>query len=64
MIRWIANLSVSRPVTVVMTFLALLLLGTIAWRDIPLEMMPSQFSFNRMWVWVPYGDSTPRETER
>ena len=64
MIRWLANLSVSRPVTVVMTFLALLLLGTIAWRDIPLEMMPSQFSFNRMWVWVPYGDSTPRETER
>ena len=64
MIRWLAKLSVGRPVTVVMTFLALLLVGTIAWRDIPLEMMPSQFTFNRMWVWVPYPDSAPRETER
>ncbi len=62
MIRWLAKLSVGRPVTVVMTFLALLLVGIIAWRDIPLEMMPSQFTFNRMWVWVPYPDSAPRET--
>ena len=64
MIRFLAKLSVQRPVTVVMTFLALLLLGAIAWQDIPVEMMPGRFTLNRMWVWVPYADSTPRETER
>jgi HAE1 family hydrophobic/amphiphilic exporter-1 len=63
MIRMLARLSVGRPITVVMTFLALLLLGGLAWRDIPLEMMPGQFTLNRMWVWVPYEDSAPRETE-
>jgi len=64
MIRFLAKMSVQRPVTVVMTFLALLLLGGIAWQDIPVEMMPGRFTLNRMWVWVPYADSTPRETER
>jgi HAE1 family hydrophobic/amphiphilic exporter-1 len=47
-----------------MTFLALLLLGGIAWKEIPVEMMPGRFSLNRMWVWLPYKDSAPRETER
>ena len=64
MITLLARLSVSRPVTVVMTFLALLLLGAIAWEKIPVEMMPGRFSLNRMWVYVPYQDSTPRETEQ
>ena len=64
MIRLLARLSVGRPVTVVMTFAALLLLGGIAWNDIPVELMPGRFTLNRMWVWVPYQDSAPRETER
>lgn len=64
MIGWLARTSVGRPVTVVMTFLALLLLGGIAWKEIPVEMMPGRFSLNRMWVWLPYKDSAPRETER
>lgn len=64
MIRLLASLSIGRPVTVVMTFAALLLLGGIAWNDIPVELMPGRFTLNRMWVWVPYQDSAPRETER
>ena len=64
MIRLLARLSVGRPVTVVMTFMALILMGTIAWEKIPVEMMPGRFSLNQMWVWIPYKDSTPRETER
>ena len=64
MIRALARLSVGRPVTVIMTFAALLLLGGIAWSEIPVEMMPGRFTLNRMWVWVPYKDSAPRETER
>jgi hydrophobic/amphiphilic exporter-1 (mainly G- bacteria), HAE1 family len=64
MIQFLARLSVGRPVTVAMTFLALLLMGAIAWVEIPVEMMPGRFTLNRMWVWVPYKDSSPRETER
>jgi len=64
MITLLARLSVGRPVTVAMSFLALLLMGGIAWKEIPVEMMPGRFTLNRMWVWVPYQDSSPRETER
>lgn len=64
MIRLLARLSVGRPITVMMTFFALLLLGTIAWVNIPMELMPGRFSLNQMWIWMPYKDSAPRETER
>ncbi|HCH64211.1 MAG TPA: hypothetical protein DFR83_15515 [Deltaproteobacteria bacterium] len=63
MTRWLPTLSVRRPVTILMVFLALMVLGVIAWSRIPLEMLPSTFSLNRLWVFVPYGDSSPRETE-
>jgi HAE1 family hydrophobic/amphiphilic exporter-1 len=63
-IRWLATMSVHRPVTVVMGFIALLVLGTIAWTQVPLEMMPGRFTLNKMWVWMPYQDSNPRETEQ
>ena len=53
--------AITRPVTVVMGFIALVLMGVIAWRQIPLEMMPGDFEFNRMWIWVPVADTTPQE---
>lgn len=61
--QWLPRFSVTRPVTVVMVFLALTLLGFIAWDRIPLEMMPGKFTLNRMWVWVPYQGASPREVE-
>lgn len=62
--RWLPTLSVTRPVTVAMGFLALVVLGMLAWTRIPLEMMPSSFSLNKLWVWVPYDGSSPRENEQ
>ena len=64
MSRWLPNFSVHRPVTVIMSFLALCVLGAIAWTQMPLEMMPGSFELAKMWVWLPYGDSSPRENER
>ncbi len=64
MIRWLASLSVGRPVTVVSGFVALLVLGALALNRIPLEMMPGRFTLNMMWVWMPYKDSTPQENLR
>jgi HAE1 family hydrophobic/amphiphilic exporter-1 len=63
-IRWLAKLSVGRPVTVVSGFVALLVLGILAWDRVPLEMMPGRFTLNKMWVWMPYKDSTPQENLR
>ncbi len=63
MTRWLPALSVHRPVMVSMVFLALCVLGFIAWARIPLEMMPGRFELNQMWVWVPYADSTPQENQ-
>jgi HAE1 family hydrophobic/amphiphilic exporter-1 len=46
-----------------MALLAALVLGTIAWTRIPLELLPSSLEFNGLWAWVPYQDSTPEENE-
>lgn len=61
--RWLPSFSVGRPVTVVMTFVALVVMGAIAWVRMPVEMMPGSFELPMLWVWVPYEESTPRETE-
>ena len=63
MTRWLPTFSVRRPVTVLMMFLALMVLGSIAWSRIPLEMLPDSFTLNRLWVYIPYADSSSRETE-
>ena len=60
---WIPRFSVTRPVTVVTAFLVVLVVGVIATVRIPLQMMPSGFSPPFLWVWIPYEDSTPVETE-
>jgi HAE1 family hydrophobic/amphiphilic exporter-1 len=61
--RWLPSFAVTRPVTVVMAFLALCVLGIIAWSRIPLDMMPPGFNAPYIWVWVPYRNTTPLETE-
>ncbi len=61
--RWLPALAVRRPITVLMGFLALLVMGVIALTDIPLQMMPSGFTAPYMWVWVPFEDSSPSETD-
>jgi len=63
MLRRLPELSVRRPVTIVMAFLALCVLGAIAWSRIPLELMPGRFSPSSLWVSVPYPGATPRENE-
>jgi hydrophobic/amphiphilic exporter-1 (mainly G- bacteria), HAE1 family len=46
-----------------MVFLALCVLGVIAWFRIPLELFPGSFSGSSLWIWVPYRDAPPREAE-
>jgi len=62
--RWLPAFSVKRPVTVIMGFVALVVLGSIALERVPLDMMPPGFVAPWIWVWVPYRDTTPLETEQ
>lgn len=63
MTGWIARLSVHRPVTVLMIFMALVIVGVISVIRIPLQAMPDGFQIPEMGVWVDYEDATPLETQ-
>ncbi len=55
--------SVSRPVTVAMIVLTLLVVGGIAYFRIKMDLFPSGLSVPYMGVWVPYPDANPKEIE-
>ncbi len=59
----LASLSLRRPVTVIMLFFALFVVGLIAVKKIPVEFLP-QVSQAEMWIQFPYSGSTPRDIER
>jgi HAE1 family hydrophobic/amphiphilic exporter-1 len=56
------NIALRRPITTVMVFLALTLIGLIATRLLPLEQFPD-ITFPGMQVTIPYAGSTPEEIE-
>ncbi len=56
------DIALRRPVTTVMVFLALTLIGLIATRLLPLEQFPD-ITFPGMQVTIPYAGSTPEEIE-
>jgi len=59
----LAELSLKRPVTVIMLFVSMMVVGLIAAVRLPLEAMPDiQFPF--MFIDIPYPGSTPSEVER
>ena len=55
--------ALQRPVTTVMTFIALVLVGLISLRLLPLEEFPD-VTFPGMQVIIPYPGSTPEEVEQ
>ena len=55
--------SIRRPVTIVMIFVAMALVGVIATRLLPLEKFPD-IQFPGIFVQIPYPNSTPEEIER
>jgi HAE1 family hydrophobic/amphiphilic exporter-1 len=59
----IAELSIRRPVTTVMLFVSLLVIGLIAAVRLPLEALPS-VSPPFIFISLPYTGSTPEEVER
>ncbi len=59
----LAELSIKRPVSTVMLFVSLLVVGVIAAVRLPLEAMP-EVSPPFIFVQLPYSGSTPEEVER
>ncbi len=55
--------SVHRPVTVVMTLFALLVVGYIAYTQIATELFPKGFVPPYLGVWIPYREANPKEVE-
>src|SRR5207342_3942029 len=59
----IAELSIKRPVTAIMFFISLFVIGLIAAIRLPLEAFP-EVSPPFIFVSLPYAGSTPEEVER
>jgi len=58
----ISKTALRRPVTTVMLFLSLFLLGGIAGKMLPLEFLPD-VDFPNIYIQFPYPNSTPKEVE-
>ena len=56
----ITDISIRRPVTTLMIFVSLVVVGFIATRLVPLEFMPN-ITFPGAFVQLPYPNSTPKE---
>ncbi len=57
------NFAIHRPVTVLMSLTALLVVGYIAFTQIAVELMPEGFSPPFLGVYIPYPNANPREVE-
>lgn len=59
----LAAASIRRPVTTLMLFFSLLILGLVSSRLLPLEKWPG-IDIPEMWIHIPYKDATPAEVEK
>lgn len=58
----ITEISIKRPVTTIMVFVSLLVVGIIATRLVPIEFFP-EITFPGAFVQIPYPNATPSEVE-
>lgn len=63
-ISLLPKLALTRPVTVLMTLVAILVVGFIAKQSIPVELMPAGFTPPFLGVWTPYPNASPQEVEK
>ena len=60
---FLPRFSVNRPITVLMGLTAMLVVGFIAFTQIPVELFPSGFTPKFLGVWTPYPNANPQEVE-
>ncbi len=55
--------SIKRPVAVTMILMAMLVVGTMAYNRIKLDLFPSGFTAPWLGIWIPYSNANPKEVE-
>lgn len=61
--RGLAHTLVSRPITILMLFLTLIGTGVLAYKRIPLTLLPSGLTETSLSVFLPYPGAGPQEVE-
>jgi hydrophobic/amphiphilic exporter-1 (mainly G- bacteria), HAE1 family len=61
--RWLPTLALDRPVTVLVFFVALLVLGLLAWFRVPMQLMPDGLDPRMMVVRLANPGGTPLEND-
>lgn len=61
--RFLPALAWKRPTAVLMLFVAMIVLGGIAWDRISVQLLPSGFDSPSLFISVPYPNATPIETD-
>jgi len=59
----LSNLAIHRPITILTSLMALLVIGYIAFHQISVELFPEGFSPPFLGVYTPYPNSNPKEVE-
>jgi len=54
-------IAIRRPVTMIMLFLSLVVLGMVTWFGIPVQLLPGGFDPPFLWVWLSYPNASPIE---
>ena len=62
--QFIPKLAVNRPTAVMMLFLAMLVIGAIAYLQIPLELLPAGYTPPFLYLQIPTRQSTPSDVEQ
>ncbi|MEN0064721.1 MAG: efflux RND transporter permease subunit [Myxococcota bacterium] len=52
-----------RPVSILMLFIAAMVLGFVAYARLPVQLLPSGIEPRFLWVWVPYPNAAPIEVD-
>ena len=55
--------AIRRPVTIGMLFISLLVVGAVAWRGIPLRLLPQGLDLPYLWIWISYPNASPIENQ-
>jgi len=59
----LTKFSLERPVTTIMIFVSLIVMGVIFTKELPMEFLPAE-DYPFLWINIPYPGSTPEETEK
>ena len=57
------GLTVRRPVAALVFFATMLVVGGIAYRDVPLKLLPSGWAEAQLNLWIPTPNSSAQENE-